>query len=424
MSSLRNILSRLVPVCLGILSGLLLAEIILHIIPEKQIAQIFYKKYMVYEIYQSDKEIGWIHIPGVAFRWNEAGEYDVNVTINSKGLRDREHTYQKPAGTFRILALGDSMTEAFQVPLEQAFVSALDTCLNERLERQVEVINGGTSSYGPGDELLFYTQEGRKYQPDLVLVSTFLANDFLDLERTEDDGVIEALGGCSFYLENGQLRKQWFSWADPRYEISPVGLFLRQNSMICQILTRPDSKIRPMWKSKVDQLRQKLQPTEEEEKAPEKPLPRWNIYMYAEGFPDAPVVSEQSKQMWALFEAVFLELRVQTMADGAHLAVVLLPAGYQVQDKDYEEKVQKYVDKWDMIGQGIHWDVTVPFRAMTEFLTGEGIPSLDLQPPFREYNVATGRSLFFEKDGHLNPEGHDLVARSLCDWLIEEELVH
>ena len=37
---------------------------------------------------------GWYH-----------GENDVYVRINSRGLRDREHTLEKPEGTFRTLEL-------------------------------------------------------------------------------------------------------------------------------------------------------------------------------------------------------------------------------------------------------------------------------------------------------------------------------
>ena len=37
------------------------------------------------------------------------------ITINSKGLRDKEYSYSKPDGTFRILIIFDSMTTGLTV---------------------------------------------------------------------------------------------------------------------------------------------------------------------------------------------------------------------------------------------------------------------------------------------------------------------
>src|ERR1700687_3491778 len=68
-----------------------------------------------------DQDRGWALRPN-AEGWvraeNKAGVY---VKINSQGLRDREHSIAKPPGTFRVAVLGNSYTEAFQVPIEQTY---------------------------------------------------------------------------------------------------------------------------------------------------------------------------------------------------------------------------------------------------------------------------------------------------------------
>ena len=51
---------------------------------------------------------GWFRNEGEAY-----------IKINSAGLRDREHAIAKPPNTVRIAVLGDSMTEALQVPLQR-----------------------------------------------------------------------------------------------------------------------------------------------------------------------------------------------------------------------------------------------------------------------------------------------------------------
>src|SRR5215831_18126197 len=51
--------------------------------------------------------------PNLQFRYT--GEGDAQVTINSYGQRDREHTLANPHNTYRIAVLGDSYAEAYQV---------------------------------------------------------------------------------------------------------------------------------------------------------------------------------------------------------------------------------------------------------------------------------------------------------------------
>ncbi|MBT6157697.1 MAG: hypothetical protein HOL01_22490 [Planctomycetaceae bacterium] len=53
--------------------------------------------------YLYDSELGWRNIPNWKAKTNGK-----KLTINSRGLRDREYTYVKPSGVRRILVLGDS----------------------------------------------------------------------------------------------------------------------------------------------------------------------------------------------------------------------------------------------------------------------------------------------------------------------------
>src|SRR5712675_3722785 len=75
---------------------------------------------------------GWQRAEGEAF-----------VMVNRDGLRDREHSRTKPPNSFRVAILGDSLTEALQVPLESAFSSVLERQLKSckaRGNRDVEII--------------------------------------------------------------------------------------------------------------------------------------------------------------------------------------------------------------------------------------------------------------------------------------------
>lgn len=76
-------------------------------------------------LFTSDPHVGIGHIPNKTGRWI-SDEFDVVVPINAHGFHDRERAERKPPGTWRVIALGDSMTEALQVPLDETFVSILE----------------------------------------------------------------------------------------------------------------------------------------------------------------------------------------------------------------------------------------------------------------------------------------------------------
>lgn len=110
---------------------------------------------------------------------------------NSRGFRDaREFAYAKPSGTLRVLSLGDSHTQGYEVRQEATFSAVLERYLNRRGVR-VEVMNAGVSGFSTAEALAFLENEGHKYQPDVVVLG-FYANDFQDNLRAGlfalDDG--------------------------------------------------------------------------------------------------------------------------------------------------------------------------------------------------------------------------------------------
>src|SRR5271166_3155907 len=119
-----------------------------------------------------DNLTGWRLAPNVRRRYDKEAQPYFIVT-NSKGLRDVEHTYDKPPGVFRIVVIGDSFVfGAGGVEPSKRFSDILQAST-----RNTEVINMGVPAYGTDQEYLFLRDEGLKYHPDLVLVCAFY-NDF------------------------------------------------------------------------------------------------------------------------------------------------------------------------------------------------------------------------------------------------------
>jgi lysophospholipase L1-like esterase len=110
---------------------------------------------------------------------NHVGDYDgAHVTVNCRGLRDREIPYEKPKNTFRILSMGDSVTFGWGVPADRTYSKAMERVLNaaESSGRQFEVINTGCPSFNTWQEYMFLKTEGMKYKPDAVVL-LFTDND-------------------------------------------------------------------------------------------------------------------------------------------------------------------------------------------------------------------------------------------------------
>lgn len=115
-------------------------------------------------------EVGFVLEPG-------AKVYEKNhiSKVNSHGLLDKEFPLQKPDDTFRILALGDSITEGFGLPIDKTFPARLEEELNilPMRTKEFHVINAGLTSYNCEQELAYLKYYGLKFNPDLVLVAYY-----------------------------------------------------------------------------------------------------------------------------------------------------------------------------------------------------------------------------------------------------------
>jgi lysophospholipase L1-like esterase len=120
------------------------------------------------EMVEPSPEVGFTHIPHKLITFRSEG-YSQGRT-NSLGLRDAERPLNKPAGVTRIAVLGDSMAEAFQVPIEQTFARLLERALNQHAAGRFEVLNFGMSSYSTVQELYQFKRQVERYRPDVCIV--------------------------------------------------------------------------------------------------------------------------------------------------------------------------------------------------------------------------------------------------------------
>ena len=153
-----------------------------------------------------------------------SNEYDFEHRYNSMGFRDVEHPIAKPAGTFRILGLGDSFALGAGAPFEQTFLCRLEAMLNARpgSHPQVEIIKAGISDYFPEPERLLLQHYGLMFRPDVVLVA-FLPNDVIGTFRGLNHVKVTKMG----YLQTQEAE-----------ELGATALWLYLHSHIARILLR------------------------------------------------------------------------------------------------------------------------------------------------------------------------------------------
>jgi len=116
----------------------------------------------------NDPRIGHEHVPNSAEHL-----MGVDVSINSKGLRDREFSYQRDPAKRRILMLGDSITEGWGVPVDKTFAKRIEQ-LSATRGKPMEVINAGVGNYNTIMEVEYFLQGGYKFQPDVVVLNYFI----------------------------------------------------------------------------------------------------------------------------------------------------------------------------------------------------------------------------------------------------------
>ena len=375
--------------------------------------------------WQLDHELGWFHIPGASGHWfNPYNEYNVEVWINSHGLRDRQYTYVKPSGVRRILVLGDSYAEALQVPLEQTFHERLEQRLNATGDGPVEVISAGVAGYGTDQELLLFRRLGVRYDPDLVLLAFFPGNDFMNNYRPLEVANFGSEQKRFFKLVNGRLRLIEHSVTRPRgreklrqvvnerkQQLAFLRPWLQEHSALYRFAepvlrdAMPDvAFVLVGWG-----LLQPGRETKLIEAGPDYIPIAYHVYQQ----PLTPDWLEGEKVTWALIRA----LRDETAAIGARFAVVVLEAQEQIYDWAWDMAQKRY----PAMGARV-WNREQPNTRVDAWLKEEGIPYLDLLPAFQQ-GAEDGLLLHYQHDGHWTAAGHRLASDLIYDFVLTRGLL-
>ena len=332
-------------------------------------------------VYTPNAYYGWGEPPGYKFVWSTESQ-DQQITINSLGLRDFEYPYRKPDDTFRILVLGDSFAEALQVPLDHSFSKVLEHELNDGKHgtRKVEVINAGVSGYGTDNELLFFTHEGYKYQPDLVLIAFYLGNDvrnnWYPLEERDAGG----------------QRK-------PYYDMGPEGLVLKHFPFVEHESWTTRVKVFLNRHSRLYTFSRELRDR----------LAHGNVAVASNAAPSIPFDFEVFLQepppdwdkAWQVTAGVLEKLKTEAASHDAKVLVVAIPTAFQVQPQILE---QRFAAAPALRTASLA--ITGPNERLAAICEAAQIPLLDLLTYLQGEASQSDASLYLTTDHHWNAAGH------------------
>jgi lysophospholipase L1-like esterase len=305
-----------------------------------------------------------------------------NINTNSFGLRSPEVAVPKPAGTVRILLLGDSFTFGLRVADNETFGRQLEKRLRATYgSNSIEVVSAGVISYCPLLEYLQYRHHLHVLEPDLVVLN-FDMSDVQDHMAYSRDAVLGP-DGVPLFVTEPSLRNQTPS-AMPKL-------------LLFEWLGR-----------RVQGLRGRVEST----------------------LQGVPFVRDTDRYLWTFDQGPELDAEARaTMTPILHLSRLLARDRIPMVLATYPQPWQVSAEATpippirDQYGIGQH---TVhlndrPFRKLEAFAAEHQIPFVNATSAFRQ--DATPVTLFLGNDFHFTPRGHQLYADVLAGFLADHALV-
>lgn len=316
--------------------------------------------------------------------------------ISPQGLRDRVFG-SKAEGEYRIAFVGDSFTYGVGSNLEDTLPKTLERLLAEGTESNTSVLNLGVTGYSPWQERIRLNEIGFGFDPDLVILQLYVANDL--------DGSLEETGEW--------LRTYHFIWK------TMVSMFQHQGQW--QVRTErwlydhsgfyQGVVKRLRWRKTIVHLLDDLrfvQPSALAELPQAAPRPD---HLEPDITPTYPAL----EKAWGQFEANILAIRDDCQSRGIPLIVFCVPESAALIDDWWAAHLTQVRD-------GSKYDRGKALRRAEAFLKERSIPHVRFTTRIRRH--PNPKALYYQLDRHLTKEGNRFYAETLRDFIMQENLLN
>jgi hypothetical protein len=301
--------------------------------------------------------------------------------VNNLGLRGEDVAVEKPAGTVRVLMLGDSFTMGKGVEDGETFSVLLDKALNREIGacggRQIQVLNAGVDSYAPVLENIQLKKYLSPLKPDVVVLN-------LDVSDLTQEGAYRSIGVRSaggevtavpLARERRSMTEVLREWTDQHLFFTRALLFYvneffgYRDLNSTNAITRADHEV--------------VAHTLENDTVP------------------------RDAQWRDVFDSI-LNVKTHANSIGAEFVLSVYPWPHQVSDTAWVPGRYTFMSKDEKPS-----DASV--IRVREFARVNDIPLADAFSTFRAYR---GRDdLFFAHDMHWTKTGHQVMADSLTHFM-------
>jgi hypothetical protein len=373
-----RLLGRLLKMAIGLVVGIVLAEVALRFLPRSLLPKEFGILDRVYDargawtrMMQGDPYLGYALKPELDIQFPSEGR-SVGIRTTTYGLGDIGFRDIGARAPFDAVAIGDSFTLCDDVPVEACWVKHVSDATG------LSIATLGVNGYSTLAEARVLDRYGRKLHPKVVLLGVF-PNDFKD--------------NVNFQEWTGSGTDNFWTWLGERRGRGDFGRWLADHSIIYRMI---DGAMRVRGR-KIDKYK-------DEHLDFVFRVDRWWLDL---------IEDTENNPGWHLMQQGILDIERMSEEMGARLVVLLFPPKEEV----YWDIARRFARGKEQL------NVSHPLEVVRDFLREKGIAYCEFTEALRT-EAQRGRQLYHRISHHWNDDGNAVGAQVIVRCLGEQGLTN